>query len=106
MIFIFQGRKKAMKVIKDIFERKRSGNDTSKDFVDHLLEQIKKEDTFLNEEIARDLVFLFLFAAHETTSTALTVALRYLDGHPRVMAELKVRDFPKQFLALSSVFTL
>ncbi|XP_027107097.1 cytochrome P450 87A3-like [Coffea arabica] len=84
-----QGRKKAMKVIHDIFEKKRSGNDTSKDFVDHLLEQIEKEDTILNEEIARDLVFLFLFAAHETTSTALTVALRYLDGHPRVMAELK-----------------
>ncbi|XP_071933695.1 cytochrome P450 87A3-like [Coffea arabica] len=87
-----QGRKKAMKVIHDIFEKKRSGNDGATndyDFADHLLEQIKKEDTFLNEEIARDLVFLFLFAAHETTSTALTVALRYLDGHPRVMAELK-----------------
>ena len=109
MVFIFQGRKKAMKVIHDIFEKKRSGNDGATndyDFADHLLEQIKKEDTFLNEEIARDLVFLFLFAAHETTSTALTVALRYLDGHPRVMAELKVRDFPKQFLPLSSVFTL
>nr|XP_027107096.1 cytochrome P450 87A3-like isoform X2 [Coffea arabica] len=87
-----QGRKKAMKVIHDIFEKKRSGNDAAAndyDFADHLLEEIKKEDTFLNEEIARDLVFLFLFAAHETTSTALTVALRYLDGHPRVMAELK-----------------
>ncbi|CDP19723.1 unnamed protein product [Coffea canephora] len=81
-----------MKVIHDIFEKKRSGNDGATndyDFADHLLEQIKKEDTFLNEEIARDLVFLFLFAAHETTSIALTVALRYLDGHPRVMAELK-----------------
>nr|XP_027109139.1 cytochrome P450 87A3-like [Coffea arabica] len=88
----FNELKKAMKVIHDIFEKKRSGNDGATndyDFADHLLEQIKKEDTFLNEEIARDLVFLFLFAAHETTSTALTVALRYLDGHPRVMAELK-----------------
>ncbi|XP_027109788.2 cytochrome P450 87A3-like [Coffea arabica] len=84
-----QGRKKAMKVIKDIFEMRRSGNHTKRVLVDHLLEEIEKEDTFLNEEIAMDLLFLFLFAAHETTATVMTLTLRFLNDHPNVMAELK-----------------
>ena len=106
MVFIFQGRKKAMKVIKDIFEMRRSGNHTKRVLVDHLLEEIEKEDTFLNEEIAMDLLFLFLFAAHETTATVMTLTLRFLNDHPNVMAELKVHDFPKQLLPLLSVSTL
>ncbi|XP_027158107.1 cytochrome P450 87A3-like [Coffea eugenioides] len=84
-----QGRKKAMKVIKNTFEMRRSCNDATKVFVDHLLKEVEKEDTFLNEEIAMDLVFLLLFASHETTSTAMTLAMRFLNDHPAVLAELK-----------------
>lgn len=97
MLIILQGRRKALKVIKNIFnERRANANSMEKkkkeknDFVDAVLEQVDSKDSFLNEEIALDLVFLLLFASHETTSTAMTLAMKYLSLHPAVLAELLV----------------
>lgn len=96
MLIILQGRRKALKVIKNIFnERRANANSNSmekkkNDFVDAVLEQVDSKDSFLNEEIALDLVFLLLFASHETTSTAMTLAMKYLSLHPAVLAELLV----------------
>ncbi|PON57996.1 Cytochrome P [Parasponia andersonii] len=66
-----QGRNNVIKVIKDTIKQRTIHGD----FLDHLLDEIKKEETFLNEEIAIDMVFLLLFASYETTSSAITLAI-------------------------------
>ncbi|EXB50104.1 Cytochrome P450 87A3 [Morus notabilis] len=64
-----QGQKNAIKVIRDIFEKRKASDANQGDYLDHLLEELKKEKTILNEKMAIDLLFLLLFAAYESTST-------------------------------------
>ncbi|PON58003.1 Cytochrome P450, E-class, group I [Parasponia andersonii] len=52
--------------------------------------EVEKEDTFLSEDIAIDLAFVLLFATYETTSTAITLAVKFISDHPEVLAELVV----------------
>ncbi|PON85219.1 Cytochrome P450, E-class, group I [Trema orientale] len=84
-----QGRKTAINVIKAKFKERRASNKKYGDFLDHLLEEVEKEDTFLSEDIAIDLVFVLLFATYETTSTAITLAVKFISDHPEVLAELE-----------------
>ncbi|KAK4578389.1 hypothetical protein RGQ29_028487 [Quercus rubra] len=83
-----QGRKNATKVIKDIFDERKKSTIPHQDFLDLLLEEVRKEEKILNEAIAVDLVFLLLFAAHETTSSAMTLLIKFISDHPEVLAEL------------------
>ncbi|KAK1364285.1 putative abieta-7,13-dien-18-ol hydroxylase [Heracleum sosnowskyi] len=88
-----QGRKNAMKVIKDAFiERQTSVNKPNdhKYFLDYMIEEINEKDTILNQAIAADLVFVILFATFETTSTSITMATKFLSDHPNVLEELTV----------------
>ena len=71
------------------------------DFLDAVLDEVDSKESFLTEEIALDLVFLLLFASHETTSTAMTLAMKYLSEHPAVLAKLLVCD-----LKFSSAFQI
>ncbi|OMO93870.1 Cytochrome P450 [Corchorus capsularis] len=89
-----QGRKNAMKVIKDIVAKRKlatksGGEIENNDFLDYLLNQAAKEDNFFNESIAENLVFFIFFAANETTSPALTIAIKLIADHPQVLAELR-----------------
>ncbi|PON58006.1 Cytochrome P [Parasponia andersonii] len=84
------GRKTAIKVIKAKFNERRASNKKYGYFLDHLLEEVEKEDTFLSEDIAIDLAFVLLFATYETTSTAITLAVKFISDHPEVLAELVV----------------
>ncbi|XP_057497287.1 cytochrome P450 87A3-like [Actinidia eriantha] len=83
-----QGRKNTIKVIKNVFKERKSSQAQHSDFLDHLLEEVKKKETFLSEEIAVDLVFLLLFATYETLSTTVTLATKFIADHPLVLAEL------------------
>lgn len=67
------------------------------DFLDLLIEEVKKEGKFLNQEIAVDIMFVLLFATYETTSAAITLAMKFLTDHPLALAQLTVR---KQFIYL------
>lgn len=60
------------------------------DFFDYVLEELQKEGTILTEGIALDLMFVLLFASFETTSLALTLAMKFLSDHPRVLKQLTV----------------
>jgi len=44
----------------------------------------------MHESTALDLLFVMLFASHETTSTVLTVILKYLTDNPKALQELTV----------------
>ncbi|KAF5816126.1 putative cytochrome P450 [Helianthus annuus] len=81
--------KKVMKVLKNMLEERRAKpNEANTDFFDYVLEELKKDDTILTEEIALDLMFLLLFASFETTSLAVIVAIKLLTDNPRALKEL------------------
>ncbi|KAL0297807.1 UNVERIFIED_CONTAM: cytochrome [Sesamum radiatum] len=74
-----QGRKKAMKTLKTMLqERRERPEKIETDFFDYVLEELQREDTLLTEAIALDLMFVLLFASFETTSLALTLAIKFL----------------------------
>ncbi|XP_071721033.1 cytochrome P450 87A3-like [Rutidosis leptorrhynchoides] len=84
-----QGSKKAMKMLKNMLEERRTNpNKSNCDYFDYVLEELKKDDTILTEEIALDLMFLLLFASYETTSTAMLVAVKLLTDNPQALKEL------------------
>ena len=62
----------------------------NQDFFDYVLEELSKEGTILTEGIALDLMFVLLFASFETTSLALTLAVKYLTDYPLVLQTLTV----------------
>ncbi|KAF5451524.1 hypothetical protein F2P56_026628 [Juglans regia] len=83
-----QGRKNATKIITDIYNDRKASKIHRGDFLDHLLEEVESEKSILNESSAIDLVLVLLFAYHETTSTTLTLAPKFISDHPDVLAEL------------------
>lgn len=94
-----QGRNKAMKVIKSMLEERRGcacasaspkGQD-QKDFIDIIVDEMVKADTILSEQTALDLLFALPFAAFESASSAIILALKYLRNNPLALAELTVR---------------
>ncbi|KAL3849080.1 hypothetical protein ACJIZ3_010962 [Penstemon smallii] len=84
-----QGRKKAKKMIKCAFDARRLSKENNLDFIGRLLKEIEDEGTILTEEIAADLVYVLLFAAFETTSTTITLCLKFIHEHPKVLEQLK-----------------
>lgn len=82
-----------MKTIRNILEeRQASAAGEAKDYIGFLLEEIQKDQTILTQEIVLDLLFALPFAAYETTSSALVLAIRYLSSHPSVLAEITVSN--------------
>ncbi|CAL5187552.1 unnamed protein product [Lathyrus oleraceus] len=85
-----QGRKKAMKMLKNMLqERREMPRKQQKDFFDYVIEELRKEGTVLTEAIALDLMFVLLFASFETTSLALTYAIKLLSDNPLVFKQLQ-----------------
>ncbi|XP_020596576.1 cytochrome P450 87A3-like, partial [Phalaenopsis equestris] len=86
----YTGRKKIMKILKRILaERMKSPNKDCNDFFDCIIEELHKERPILTEAIALDLIFVLLFASFETTSLALTLVVKLLTDHPKVLQNLK-----------------
>ena len=86
-----------MKVLKQqLDERRNAAERKTVDFFDLVIDEMKKPNPIMNENIALDLLFLLLFASHETTSMALTVILKFLTDNPKALQELTVS---KRFVA-------
>lgn len=71
-------------------ERRAMPRKKQSDFFDYVIEELKKEGTILTEAIALDLMFVLLFASFETTSLAITLAMKFLSDHPLVLKKLTV----------------
>ncbi|KAG8496028.1 hypothetical protein CXB51_009397 [Gossypium anomalum] len=85
-----QGRKNAMKMLKNLLNERRAMQGKSRnDFFDFVLEELQKVGTILTEAIALDLMFVLLFASFETTSLALTLAIKFLSDDPSVLKKLR-----------------
>ncbi|KAJ0778908.1 putative abieta-7,13-dien-18-ol hydroxylase [Helianthus annuus] len=84
-----QGRKKAMAMLKNMLKDRRvNPRKVKSDFFDYVLEELDRGDSILTEAIALDLMFVLLFASFETTSLAITVAVKLLRDNPRALQEL------------------
>jgi len=80
-----------MKMLRNMLqERRENPRKNPSDFFDYVIEEIQKEGTILTEEIALDLMFVLLFASFETTSLALTLAIKFLSDDPEVLKRLTV----------------
>ncbi|CAL5025899.1 unnamed protein product [Urochloa decumbens] len=96
-----KGRQIAMEVLQEALEeRKRSvqmlggagGDEKARrrhgDFLDCVIQEITREEPLVTDKMALDLMFVLLFASFHTTSLALTLAVKLLADHPRVLEEL------------------
>lgn len=73
-------------------ERRANPRKVKSDFFDYVLEELDRGDSILTEAIALDLMFVLLFASFETTSLAITVAIKLLRNNPRALQELTVSE--------------
>jgi len=81
-----------MKMLKEQLGACRNGLERKAvDFFDLVIHELDKPDSELNENIALDLLFLMLFASHETTFIGLTAILKFLTDDPKALQELTVR---------------
>lgn len=78
-------------------ERRAMPRKQQSDFFDYVLEELRKDGTILTEAIALDLMFVLLFASFETTSLAITLAMKFLSDHPLVLKQLTVKNFYIKF---------
>ncbi|CBI31825.3 hypothetical protein VitviT2T_025001 [Vitis vinifera] len=84
-----KGRERARKTLRNrLLERLASPEREHKDIMDFIIQEMKKDDTILTEEIAVDLLFGLPFGANETTSSTLILAVQYLGSHPSALAEI------------------
>lgn len=80
-----------MRMLKNMLhERRAKPQKNQSDFFDYVLQELQKEGTILTEAIALDLMFVLLFASFETTSLAITLAIKFLSNHPLVLQQLSV----------------
>lgn len=89
-----------MEVLQQVLEERRSvtflgrggGGEARRhgDFLDYVIQEITKEKPLMTEKMALDLMFVLLFASFHTTSLALTLVVKLLADHPRVLEELTV----------------
>jgi len=73
-------------ILKEHRANKGDSDNKSKDLLDHIIEMDEK-GLLTNQEI-RDNIFLFFFAGHETTASALTSALYFLSQYPEIQERL------------------
>lgn len=95
----FQGRKQAMKMLKSMLQERRANpRKNQSDFFDYVIEELQKEGTILTEAIALDLMFVLLFASFETTSLAITFAVKLLSDNPQVLKQLTVCEEVSEYI--------
>jgi len=82
-----------MKMLKQqLGERRNAAEREAVDFFDVVIDEMDRPGSEMSESIALDLLFLMLFASHETTSIGLTAILKFLTDNPKTLQELAVTE--------------
>ncbi|GJN36540.1 hypothetical protein PR202_gb25411 [Eleusine coracana subsp. coracana] len=87
---ISSGRKSIMKALKQLLDEKQKNTERQErmDLLSLLIRDLEMEKHGLTEEYVLNVLFSIVFASFETTSTALTVALKFLMDNPAALQEL------------------
>lgn len=72
----------------DVDVKESQNNTKKKDMLEELLEG---EAEGMTDEAIVDFLLSLLVAGYETTSTIMTLAVKFLTDHPRALAQLRVR---------------
>ncbi|KAM3304645.1 abscisic acid 8'-hydroxylase 4 [Capsicum chacoense] len=86
-----QARKRIMKLLDKIIEARRKSKEKYDDFLDHLLisdDQI----TQLTDEQIKDNILTMIIAGQDTTATAITWMIKYLDENPKALNKLRAEQ--------------
>jgi cytochrome P450 len=87
---VIQNQKKAIKLITSMLEeRKRNPELRKGDFLDLVVANMKTE-TFLTDNFVIYMMFGLLLASFETISSTLTLAIKLINDHPKVVQQLTV----------------
>lgn len=85
-----KGREKALNALRNVItERKKEKRIVKEDFLDKVLGMAVEDKEHFNDEVALDILFSFLFAGYDTTSIAMTMAVKYLTETSRALNELR-----------------
>ncbi|KAK4848116.1 hypothetical protein QYF36_009489 [Acer negundo] len=83
-----QAHKRAMKAIEEIYLERKASKIPGNDFLDNIIAETAKKDTFLNDTNVTKLPFAILLAGYESTPQAVTLVTKLVADHPDVLAEL------------------
>ena len=87
---VIQNQKKAIKLITSMLEeRKRNPELRKGDFLDLVVADMKTE-TFLTDNFVIYMMFGLLLASFETISSTVTLAIKLINDHPKVVQQLTV----------------
>ncbi|XP_057493369.1 cytochrome P450 85A-like [Actinidia eriantha] len=88
----FMGRKRVLRILREIIEKRRDSLMKHDDILDYLL---KDEDSRykLNDDEILDQVIMILYSGFETISTTSMMAIKYLHDHPTALQELRDEHF-------------
>ncbi|KAF9597772.1 hypothetical protein IFM89_021857 [Coptis chinensis] len=84
-------QKRAIRILKEMVKERFYSDKKHGDFLDVVIEEMKKDAPLFNVESAAYFVFTVLFASFETVSLAITLAIKFLSEHPSVLKDLMVR---------------
>ncbi|KAL5715558.1 hypothetical protein ACHQM5_017360 [Ranunculus cassubicifolius] len=100
---LLKDQRVGLRIIRDIVQKRLDSGKYHGDFVDVIIEEMKKSEPLFNVESASYFLFTILFGSFETVSLALTLAINFLTDHPLVLEELVVIN---ETLRLSNVVPL
>ncbi|KAL6643923.1 hypothetical protein ACP70R_018689 [Stipagrostis hirtigluma subsp. patula] len=103
-----QGRKNAMKILKQLLEKRMNATrQEPMDFLDVVIRELKKENSLMTVNYALNLLFVLLFFSSDTTSSALTAAVKFLSDNPKALEQLvdEHRRIQKSRADIDSEFT-
>ena len=81
-----QGRKFLLKYFAELLPKRRAGN--GKDMLSNFCNEIDEEGNFYTDEEVMDQMIFLMFAAHDTTTAAITHTIYYLAKNPDVKEKL------------------
>ncbi|KAF9597788.1 hypothetical protein IFM89_021873 [Coptis chinensis] len=81
-------QKRAIRILKEMVKERFYSDKKHGDFLDVVIEEMKKDAPLFNVESAAYFVFTVLFASFETVSLAITLAIKFLSEHPSVLKDL------------------
>ncbi|KAB1994349.1 hypothetical protein ES319_D13G093400v1 [Gossypium barbadense] len=84
----FQGRKRIVKMLKQIMEQRRASSIAYDDMLYCLLHSKDSKYNLSDEEII-DQIITILYSGYETVSTTSMMAVKYLHDHPKALEELR-----------------
>ncbi|KAK4482576.1 hypothetical protein RD792_009738 [Penstemon davidsonii] len=89
-----QTQKKVKEMIRDLVRKRVAEPDSDRqhhgDLLDHIIEDSKNTESFLNEDFIVQLMFGLLFVSSESVSTTLALAFKLIAEHTLVLEELTV----------------